>query len=163
MSTNDINGKDIEEGKECSGESFQTKISADDVRKWDNKIGTYYVVNKVGGFSDRIIHIKVVHTTSNNGKETTEFNNIPSGGKTSGTKFKYTTGANSPFDYWYVEGSVSFGPGMASFKTKDNFYCSVAAKDNGDVNLIIHGDDQGYPTKFEVAFNKSKECTTKFR
>mgnify|MGYP007066661823 CR=1 FL=1 len=154
------------EKKECiecsSSENAITSVSEEDKRKWTEHTGTYYVVNKLTSMAPEISQLKVIHTTSNNGAEETMFYNIPAGGKTSGTKFKYTTGAASPLDYWYMEGTHPFGPGASGFKTKTYFYCSVAAKDNGDVTLTIYEDIDGQASYLEVEFDKSSGCKTYF-
>lgn len=147
----------------CS--SPETEIisaSEEDKRKWTEHTGTYYVVNMLTSLPADIWQLKVIHTTSNHGAEETMFYNIPAGGKTLGTKFKYTTGPASPLDYWYMEGSYPFGPGASRFKTKTNFYCSVAAKDNGDVILTINEDSDGQASFLEVGFDKSSGCKTYF-
>lgn len=153
---------DIDYGKMCSNEQLiqdeLLDVTEDDMKKWTSHTGTYYVVNKIGGHSREIINLKVIHTASNVGEEVATFTNIPTGGRTSGTKFTYTTGPASPFDYWYVEGMASYGPGVGYFRSKKNFYCSVAAKDDGNVELIIHGD--GRASTLEVKFNKSSGCKT---
>lgn len=155
-----------ENKKECmecsSTESEIISASEEDKRKWTKHTGTYYVVNKLTSMAPEIWQLKVIHTTSNYGAEETVFHNIPAGGKTSGTKFTYTTGPASPLDYWYMEGSHPFGPGASRFKTKTNFYCSVAAEDNGDVTLTIHEDIDGQASYLEVGFNKSSGCKTYF-
>jgi hypothetical protein len=145
-----------------STDSGIISATEEDKRKWTEHTGTYYVVNKLTSMVPEIWQLKVIHTTSNHGAEETVFYNIPADGKTSGTKFKYTTGPASPLDYWYMEGSHPFGPGASGFKTKTNFYCSVAAKDNGDVILTIHEDIDGQASYLEVEFNKSSGCKTYF-
>lgn len=47
--------------------------------------------------------------------------------------FQYATGFGSPYDYWYIEFSTSFG----QFATKNNFYCSLTSSDTGGVSIII--------------------------
>lgn len=159
---NSINPENKKDCNECINPACESiNASEDDKRKWTEHTGTYYVVNKITS-GPVIWELKVIHTTSNNGAEETKFYDIPSGGKTSGTKFKYTTGPTSPFDYWYMEGSHPYGPGASGFKTKNNFYCSVAAKDNGDVILTIHEDINAQASYLEVEFDKSSGCKTYF-
>lgn len=123
------------------------------------RVGTYYVRNNL---HYPIPEVTVKHTTSAYGVESTDFRNIPVGGSTSGTSFKYQTGAGSSFDYWYVEGYSEYGPGITSFKTKDNFYCSVSSSDNGNVYLDINAASNGFPGNLSVSFSNSSGCTTGF-
>lgn len=146
-----------------SSPEFRVNITPEDVQRMTDHTGTYYVHNKIEGFSNEIIALTVVHSTSRFGRQSTNFSHIPTGGRTAGTKFKYTTGAFSPFDYWYVEGHVDFGPGMATFRTKDNFYCSVAASDDGNIELILTSYSlDGSPYSLQVEFSDSSGCETMF-
>lgn len=119
----------------------------------------FFVKNNLG-YS--ILNITVKHTTSAYGVESSYFENIPAGGVTSGTSFKYQTGAFSSFDYWFVDGVAAHGPGVAYFRTKDNFYCSLSSDDNGNAYLEIQGDRDSYPSHLHVYFSNSSDCNTNF-
>ncbi|MBX9490171.1 hypothetical protein J8Z82_22350 [Yersinia enterocolitica] len=107
-----------------------------------------------------ILYIYVRHTTSAYGSKSIEFENIPPNGNSLATHINYQTGVGSSFDYWYVIGHSAFGAGMATFESKDNFYCSFSTSDNGTAYLDIIGDREGGPYELAVNFSNSSGCTT---
>lgn len=84
-------------------------------------------------------------------EESTTFINIPNKGVTENMDFTYTTGAASPFDYWWIK-FVTLSDD--TFTCKNNFYCSVDSDDNGYVTIKLNGDDE----HMYVNFSDSSGC-----
>lgn len=162
MSETDNISKSNEYGKSCmdmEGELASVRASDQNRLTWSYHKGSYSVNNNLGW---RILSLKVVHTTSYYGAQEHTFSDIDAGSWTESIPINYTTGIASPYDYWYVEGVAEFGPGIATFKSKNNFYCSISASDSGKVDLHIMPDIDGFPGGLDVRFSNSSSCSTVF-
>lgn len=93
------------------------------------------------------------HRRSNdpNKQEEMSFNNVTAGSKVGPMPITYTTGAGSPFDYWWIKFQLANG---ATYTCKNNFYCYISSSDDGTVLLRIDGADKN----MYVSFSSSSGC-----
>lgn len=98
--------------------------------------------------------LTIRHRRSNDPKlqEEQSYQLVAAGAKVGPMPITYTTGAGSPFDYWWVKFVTQNG---STFDCKDNFYCSISSDDDGNVTLRIDGSD----TNMYVEFSSSSGCT----
>jgi hypothetical protein len=79
------------------------------------------------------------------------FYNVLAGDSVGPMKITYTTGAGSPFDYWWVK-FVTVN--ATAFSCKNDFYCYISSSDDGTVNLRLDGAD----SDMYVTFSESSGC-----
>ncbi len=68
--------------------------------------------------------------------------------------FYYENGITAPFDYWWIAFEDSAGN---RYTVKNNFFCNITGKDDGNATLTIDGAEQ----VLRVSFSKSSSDTTK--
>ncbi|NTF21133.1 hypothetical protein G6L37_22285 [Agrobacterium rubi] len=98
--------------------------------------------------------ITIRHRRSNdpNLQEEQTFTNVAAGDQVGPMAITYTTGAGSPFDYWWIKFQL---PNGAVYSCKNNFYCYISSSDKPVVNLRIDGADQN----LYVNFSDSSGCS----
>ncbi|WP_250942875.1 hypothetical protein [Allorhizobium sonneratiae] len=127
----------------------ETKIGEDAITGTDHA-GKVYLQNDWGA---ELYSATIRHRRSNdpNKQEEMTFNNVPAGAKVGPMPITYTTGAGSPFDYWWIKFVLSNG---TVYSCKGNFYCYISSSDDGNVLLRIDGSDKD----MYVSFSSSSGC-----
>lgn len=113
--------------------------------------GSVYLQNDWGV---DIARLTIRHRRSNDPdkQEEQSFYNVAAGAKVGPMAITYTTGAGSPFDYWWVKFATQNG---TTFDCKDNFYCSISSDDDGTVTLRLDGSN----SDLYVNFSSSSGCS----
>ncbi|MGE7416257.1 hypothetical protein [Methylobacterium tarhaniae] len=101
-----------------------------------------------------LAQLTIRHRRSNDPDKQEEqtFYNVVAGDSVGPMAITYTTGAGSPFDYWWVKFVTQNG---STFDCKDNFYCSISSDDDGRVMLRLDGSD----SELYVSFSSSSGCS----
>lgn len=68
--------------------------------------------------------------------------------------FYYENGITAPFDYWWITFEDFMGK---RYTVKDNFFCNITSRDDGNTTLTIDGDEK----VLRVSFSQSSSGTTK--
>lgn len=140
-----------------NNQDFSNEKCAHDAKAGEEGVGSTdhlgYVWFKNDWGSD-LYSVTVRHRRSNDAskQEQITYDNVRSGETMGPLQITYTTGAGSPFDYWWIKFSVMNG---ATFSIKNNFYCYISSSDDGKVTLRLDGADK----KLYVSFSDSSGCT----
>ncbi len=132
----------------CGKQTIETEIEYSS----NSKTGHVYITNNWG---QSLSWINVRHRRSNSSskEEAVTLKNLENKDDPIFVMdITYETGAASPFDYWYIKFQTIEGK---QYEVKDNFYCSISSKDNGNVFLTISPEDVGH---LYVSFSKSSGC-----
>lgn len=113
--------------------------------------GTVYLQNDWGV---DLAQLTIRHRRSNdsNQQEEQSYYGVQAGQNVGPMAITYTTGAASPFDYWWVKFETQNG---TTFDCKNDFYCSISSDDDGNVTLRLDGSD----SEMYVQFNSSSGCS----
>jgi hypothetical protein len=127
----------------------ETKVGESGLASTDH-VGHVYLQNDWGA---DLFSVTIRHRRGNDAdkQEQQSFNNVPAGAKVGPMEITYTTGAGSPFDYWWIKFQLSNG---ATYSCKSNFYCYISSSDDGVVLLRIDGADKD----MYVSFSSSSGC-----
>lgn len=114
--------------------------------------GHVYIQNDWG---EDFYSVTVRHRRGNESSKQEEktFYGLAAGKKAGPLDITYTTGAGSPFDYWWVKFITNIT--KKTYTIKDNFYCYISSSDNGTVNLRLDASTK----KMYVTFSSSSGCT----
>lgn len=141
MTTTDVTNE------KCGHES---KVGETDLAQTDHS-GSVTFEN---GWGVHLYSVTIRHRRGNSydRQEEQTFMNVEPGEVVGPMAITYTTGAGSPFDYWWVKLQV---PNGSTYSCKDNFYCYISSSDDGKVKLRADGATQ----KLYVSFSNSSGCT----
>ncbi len=139
--------EDVKKGKDGSLGKSENDTNA----LTSTRTGSATVVNSWGL---TISELTLRHRRGNddNKQEQKTYYAIAPDSRTEPMSFTYQTGAGSPFDYWWVIFVTIAGE---TWTCKDDFYCYVAAEDDGNVTLQLRGDKKD----MYVTFSRSSSCT----
>lgn len=114
--------------------------------------GTVYFRNDWG---EDLYSITIRHRRSNDPTKQEEktFYGVGAGKTVGPLTITYTTGAGSPFDYWWVKFRTNVS--KKYYTIKDNFYCYISSSDDGKVNIRADSSTK----KLYVDFSSSSGCT----
>lgn len=113
--------------------------------------GKVYFKNDWG---EDLYSVTVRHRRSNDASKQEEktFYGVGAGQTVGPLDITYTTGAGSPFDYWWIKFITNVT--KKTYSIKDNFYCYISSSDDGKVTLRADGSTK----KLHVIFSSSDGC-----